>query len=167
MFAPDIMTLLYSEKYLPGVSVFRVYNMVLLLRCTYFGMILNAKGKTKFIFYSSLISLGLNVLLNYVLFQTMGLIGPPIATFISQLIINTVQLAFPSYTINVSFLGIFPWKGLASITVLNFIMGLAFFYTKALISLDVAVGSLSESLILGALWSILYLAILFPSMKKQ
>ena len=40
-FAPEVMTILYSEKYLAGVGVFRIYSLVLLLRCTYFGMILN------------------------------------------------------------------------------------------------------------------------------
>ena len=30
VFAPDVITILYSEKYLPGVGVFRVYSLVLL-----------------------------------------------------------------------------------------------------------------------------------------
>jgi len=40
VFAPEVITILYSAKYLPGVTVFRIYCLVLLFRCTYFGMIL-------------------------------------------------------------------------------------------------------------------------------
>lgn len=71
-FAPEVISLLYSDKYLPGVDVFRVYSLVLLLRVTYFGMILNSIGKTKFIFYSSILALILNVILNYIFYLIFG-----------------------------------------------------------------------------------------------
>lgn len=47
VFAPEAMTFLYSEKYLSGVSVFQIYSFGLMLRCTYFGMILNSIWKNK------------------------------------------------------------------------------------------------------------------------
>ena len=57
VFAPQIMVVLYSEKYLPGTNVFRIYGLVLLWRTTYFGMILNVTGHSKEIMYSSIFSL--------------------------------------------------------------------------------------------------------------
>ncbi|MEI7667881.1 MAG: oligosaccharide flippase family protein, partial [Erysipelotrichaceae bacterium] len=56
MYAPSVISLLYSDKYLPGVDVFRVYSALYIIRFTYFGIILNSIGKTKFVFYSSLFS---------------------------------------------------------------------------------------------------------------
>ncbi|HHX31533.1 MAG TPA: polysaccharide biosynthesis protein [Bacteroidales bacterium] len=166
-FAPDVMTFLYSEKYLSGVSVFRVYNIVLLLRCTYFGMILNAKGKTKFIFYSSIISLGLNVILNYVLYNILGFIGPAIATFLSQLIINLIQLIYTAKIMRISFTKILPWRALGLITSINALLGLVFYNLKILIQLDTIIGNLFESILLGVLWGIIYLFITINKVKKE
>lgn len=166
-FAPDVMTLLYSEKYLSGVSVFRVYNIVLLLRCTYFGMILNAKGNTKFIFFSSIISLILNIILNPILFNIIGFIGPAIATFLSQLIVNYIQLNFTASTINIRFSKIFPWRRLGFITVINILLALIFYQLKNSMKFDRVVGSLFESILLGILWGVIYLIIMRKEIKKQ
>ncbi|OMD89414.1 oligosaccharide flippase family protein [Paenibacillus odorifer] len=167
IFASDVMRLLYSEKYLPGVSVFRVYNLVLLLKCTYFGMILNAKGKTKFIFYSSIISLVLNVVMSYFLFFTFGFIGPAIATFLSQLIIIIIQLNFTAKVVNIRFMKILPWKMLGLITLVNVLLGLLFLELKRISSIDILIGNLLESLLLTVIWGALYFLIFFKEIKKQ
>ncbi|HOJ09932.1 MAG TPA: oligosaccharide flippase family protein [Clostridiales bacterium] len=166
-YAPDLITLLYSEKYLPGVSVFRIYTIVLLLRCTYFGMILNAKGKTKFIFYSSIISLVLNIVFNYILFKAIGFIGPAIATFLSQFIINLVQLIFTAKIVQVRFIKILPWKNIGFITIVNVLLGLLFYHIKYFIRLDIIIGSLFETILLGVLWGVIYLIVFMKEIKKQ
>lgn len=165
VFAPDIITLFYSDKYLPGVSVFRVYNIVLLLRCTYFGMILNAKGKTKFIFYSSIISLLLNVCMNFVFYSIFGFIGPAIATFLSQLIINIIQLIFTSKIMKINFKKIFPWGKVGYITAFNVIIGFIFYNVKRIIGLNYYIGDLFESILLGFLWGGIYLMVFKKEIK--
>jgi len=119
VFAPQVITVLYSEKYLPGVSVFCVFNLVLLLRTTYFGMILNSMGKTKFIMYSSIASLGLNVALNYLCYQLLGFVGPAIATFFSIALVGLAQLYASAKSVHVFFAEIMPWKPLGLITLVN------------------------------------------------
>ena len=42
VYAPEIISILYSSKYLPGVDVFRVYSLLLLLNVTSFNSILNS-----------------------------------------------------------------------------------------------------------------------------
>ncbi|MEH6949354.1 oligosaccharide flippase family protein [Bacillus sp. JJ634] len=167
VFATDVMNFLYSEKFLSGVSVFRVYCLLTLLRFTYFGMMLNAKGKTKFIFYSSIISLGLNIVLSYIMFKSIGFIGPAVATLLSQFIINMIQLVYTAKIIGVNFSKVFPWRSLGLITVVNFILGLLFYKVKIFIPLDSTIGSLFESIILGLLWALLYLSIFLRKIKKQ
>lgn len=124
VFAPQMITIMYSDKYLPGVSVFRIYALVLLLRVTYFGMVLNAVGKTKFILYCSIASLGLNVLLNYVMYLLLGFIGPAVATFISMALVGVLQLQMTSKLIDIKIKDIFPWKKLLNITLMNIVWGL-------------------------------------------
>ena len=84
VFAPQIMEVLYSEKYLPGVNIFRIYSIVLLLRVTYFGMVLNSIGKTKMIFYCSIASLLLNVVFNFLFLYLFGMSGPAIDVYKRQ-----------------------------------------------------------------------------------
>ena len=165
VFAPDVMTLFYSEKYLPGVSVFRVFNIVLLLRCTYFGMILNSKGKTRFIFYSSIASLVLNVILNYVLYYKLGFIGPAIATLLSQATINILQLVYSCRITNIKFKKIMPWNKMTIITVMNLLLGVILYFIKDYILLEKIVGSIIESIILGCIGGLLYLVICFVPIK--
>ena len=112
VYAPQIMTILYSEKYIPGVGIFRVYSAVLLLRVTYFGMILNASGRTKFILYSSIITLLVNIVLDILLYQIMGILGPAVATFLSIFTAQMAQLLSTSRLIGIPLSAIFPWRRL-------------------------------------------------------
>lgn len=167
MLAPEVISLLYSDKYLAGVSVFRIYNIVLLLRSTYFGIILNSIGKTKFIFYSSIISLGLNAILNYFFYLIFGLTGPAIATFVSIAFINILQLAATSKWLNISFRRIFPWRKILIITIINILMGIIFYIFKVNIPLEQVVGEIIESIILGIFWCFFYGIVTLKLIKQM
>lgn len=155
-FAKDVLTLFYSSKYLPGLSVFRVYTLVLLLRCTYFGMILNACGKTKMIFYSSIISLILNAFLNPCFYYLFGMTGPAIATFFSLFIIIVLQLKLTADSMKIIFSQILPWRDLAIISLLNFFLAGFFKVIKDLTHIDMYLGNIQESIVLGIIWAIIY-----------
>lgn len=165
IFAPEVVSLLYSDKYLPGVSVFQIYSLVLLLRFTYFGMILNSMGKTKFIFYSSIASLVLNLLLSYSFYLYFGFIGPAIATLISLLLVQTLQLVATSKSIDIAMKNIFPWWDLGIITSVNILMGLVFLYLKKIIPIQMITGEIVESIILGVIWSCLYFLMMLKKIK--
>mgnify|MGYP001165593912 CR=1 FL=1 len=167
VFAPEFMIVLYSDKYLPGVPVFRVYSIVLLLRCTYFGMILNAKGKTKFIFYSSIISLCLNAILNYALYIFIGAVGLAVATFLSQLIINLTQLFFAAKCLEIKFRKIFPWRELGITSLINMLLAIIFYYVKTRAGFEAFVGEVPESILLGMLWVAIYIAIIYKKVKTN
>lgn len=166
-FAPEVISLLYSNKYLPGVSVFRIYNIVLLFRCTYFGIILNSIGKTKFIFYSSIAALGLNIVLNYIFYRIFGFLGPAIATIISIVAILIFQLIETSKNIDVPLSNIFPWKELGVITIVNIVMGMIFTVIKEIVTLEVFTGDIIESIVLGVLWGVLYIILLYRFIKQK
>lgn len=155
-FAPQVMTFLYSDKYLPGVSVFIVYSLVLLLRTTYFGMVLNAVGKTKMILWSSLISLLLNVVLNFVFYEILGFIGPAIASLISILLVDVLQLCFTCRIMDVTFSTIFPWKDLGQITCVNIIWGICAFCLVHLLGIGVETRDVIFAIILGGVFMLLY-----------
>ena len=138
VFAPQIITILYSEKYLPGVDVFRIYSAVLLLRITYFGMVLNASGKTKFILYSSIITLIVNIILDIALYYTVGILGPAIATFVSILIAQIAQLISTSRLIKIPFISIFPWKKIGVHSILNLAWGICAYFLMHILQAGVS-----------------------------
>lgn len=167
VFAPEVMTVLYSEKYISGTPVFRVYSLVLLLRCTYFGMILNTTGHTKFIFYSSLGSLALNLALNYLFYYLVGFIGPAIASFVSQLFIDILQLIWSARLLKISFSKIFPWKYLAAVLLFNIASAAVFMLLKMVIPLENYVGAVLEAIILGIVWFIFVALLQAKKIKQQ
>ena len=165
VFAPEVISILYSAKYLGGVAVFRVYCLVLLFRCTYFGMLLNATGKTKFILYSSIGSLLLNVVLNYVLYYFFGFIGPALATLLSSLIMQIIQLLYSAITCKIRFRAIFPWANVLCILLLNICAGFIFFMLHRLTTNYV--NSILSAILLSVLWMGIEAVILLKPLKKQ
>jgi O-antigen/teichoic acid export membrane protein len=167
VYAPEVISLLYSDKYLPGVQVFRVYSIVLLLRCTYFGMILNSIGKTKFVFYSSLATLAINVVFSYIFYLLFGFIGPAIATLISIAVVAVAQLIATSHSMNTRFKNILPWNNIGYITIINIFLGILFFYVKKFVMLEIITSKIIESIIGGIIWGGLYIIIMFKLIKNK
>lgn len=166
-FAEDVLAFLYSDKYLPGLPVFRVYILTLIIRCTYFGMILNAYGQTRKIFYCSIINLVLNAALNPVFYHLFGMVGPALATFVSMLIIAFVLLKMTSVVSSIRYTSIFPWKSIIKILLINIAFAFAFWMLKRIIQLDNTIGSFFESLFLGVIWSFCYLLLMKKTIKSR
>ena len=159
-YAEEAMTILYSDKFLPGVSVFRIYTLNLILRCTYFGMILNAYGKTKKIFLCSILSLIFNAVLNPLLYYILGITGPALATFISILLVLLLQLKMTSKEANIPFKKIFPWDKAFVVLATNIMFAVAFYFVKKYVRLDETIGENLESIILGIIWFVLYFIVM-------
>ncbi len=159
-FSGEIITVLYSEKYLPGENVFKVYAFMLLLRVTYFGMILNAYGKTKRILYYTTISLCINAVLNPIMFFLLGMIGPPIATLISQVCVMLLQLSCTAKITNVPFIEVYPWKRVGILCFHNTILAFIFFNAKKMMALDKYIGDGLEAAFLSIVWMGLYFMII-------
>ncbi len=165
-FPNEVISVLYSSKYLSGVSVFRVYNLVLLLRCTYFGMILNASGNTKYVLYSSVIALAVNIVLNPLFYYFLGMVGPAIATFVSLFIIIVFQLKKTERCLGIHITKLFPMKRAGIILVINIFLTIIFIIIKMVIHLEVHIGEMFESLLLAMVWGAIYLIFFLKRMKS-
>ncbi|MEJ5306931.1 MAG: oligosaccharide flippase family protein [candidate division WOR-3 bacterium] len=160
VFAPEIVTLLYSKKYIESVPIFRIYSLLLFLKFTYFGMLLNASGKTKFIFYSSLISLILNLFLNILFIKLIGFIGPAIATLLSLSVVAFFQLIYTSKMIGYSFFKIFKWNTIVKIILVTFLFSIILEILKIFI-LKFKINSYLSFIVLSFLFSIFYFIFVF------
>ena len=167
VYAPQIMTILYSEKYLPGVGVFRVYSAVLLLRITNFGMMLNASGRTKLILYSSVITLIVNVVLDYILYQIIGILGPAVATLISIFAAGFVQLIATSHLIGMPLTAVFPWKRIILHSGINIAWGGSIYLLLKVFNVGVTGREIICCVLSGILVAALYLLIERKCMVKS
>ena len=166
-YAEEVVTILSSAKYLPGVPVFRVYSLNLLLRCTYFGIVLQAYGETKKILQCSILSLILNVILNPLLYYLFGMIGPAIATFLAILLILLLQLHMTARVTEMPFSAVFPWKKAGLILLANAAFAAVFGILKKFLPLQLLIGEIAESLLLGAVWSAAYVAAMYTWIRRD
>lgn len=168
VFAPQVITILYSEKYLPGTNVFRIYSLILLWRTAYFGTILSLYGKTKNILYCSITSMILNVILNYVLYMVLGFTGPAWSTFISVGIVNLLQLKLSANILKIKMGQIFPWRELFKVTIINVILGWGVHLIMQSFQIGTTKKDCAISISIGIIWMAIYFGIIMRKyIKKQ
>lgn len=167
VFAPEIINILYSEKFLTGVSVFRVYSLVLIFRITYFGMILNTLNKTSYVLRTSFLALILNIILNFVFYKLFGFIGPAIATFFVTGIVATMQIWYTSKLVNISFSEIFPWLEILKLGIINIFLACFISISKYILSKIFLNNDFFLSIILGIFWLTIYYLLINKKTKEK
>ena len=111
--APQLMKLLYSNKYTEGIAIFVVYIFVDLLRFTNITLVLSAAGKTKTLMAIGLGAVGCNLVLNTVMYSWFGLIGPAIATLVVTAASGLLMLYFNARSLDTGITEFFDMKYLA------------------------------------------------------
>ena len=165
VFAPQIISLLYSDKYLDGVNVFRIYSLVLSLRVTYWGMMLNAYGKSKTILYTSVISLMSNVILNVICYFAFGFSGPAVATFLSVAVAVVFQLLFTKKETGFTIKNILPVKRLFFVLAVNGIFGVALTLLVEKFVPGTDWKSICVCVVIGFVWFMVYALIMSKRLK--
>lgn len=113
--SPQLLQLLYSEKYADGLDVFRIYILVDMIRFASITLILSAAGKTRLLMGMGLATLGLNAVLNVAFYQIWGLTGPAAATFVASLAMGIVLLCLSARQLEGSLRDFFDGKYLLGI----------------------------------------------------
>jgi len=117
--APEVMRVLFSDKYNDSVHPFRIYLLLLPIRTVTWGPMLMAAGKSSWILSRTGSTLLFNLILSIILVSQLGYIGAAIST-----VAVTYLWAVPYNTIAISKLygfplcKIFPFRDIFVITVL-------------------------------------------------
>ena len=111
--APQLMKLLYSNKYTAALPVFFVYIFVDLFRFANITLVLSAAGKTRTLMLLGLGSLGCNAVLNVVLYRWLDLIGPAIATLLVTMATGIIMLSLGARALDTRVIRLFNWRYLA------------------------------------------------------
>jgi len=166
VFAPQIITFLYSDTYLSGTRIFRIYSLILLLRITYWGMILNAYGKTKQILYNSLICLGVNLILSIILYFFIGFEGPALASLISIAIMSIAQVFSSSRLIKMPVRRIFPWANMLKEFTVCVLTAIIFQFVLRLIGMTTTLKGIVSAIIIGIVWALVYFFVMSKRIKQ-
>lgn len=124
--APQAMELLYSEKYLSGLPVFCIYIIVDIFRFASITLILSASGKTRLLMRFGFAALASNVVLNYLLYQELGIAGPALATLLVSLGLGVAILHFSAKELHSSIRQLFDCRFLLKF-ILECLCGLVVF----------------------------------------
>lgn len=132
--SPQLMELLYTSKYLSGLSIFQVYILVDMIRFTNITMVLSAAGKTKKLMFLSFGALALNALLNIILFRIWGIVGPAIATLITTLVLGLAILSQSAKALEIKPASLFDWKFLLRFAAESLCLTLLLYYLQQWLS---------------------------------
>lgn len=131
--APQLMQLLYSEKYLGGLQVFCIYILVDLLRFANITLILAAAGKTQKLMLLALGNLVINALMNVLLYRMMGVPGPALATLVVTLLSGLLILQLSAKELNADIIRLFDGKKVMVFVIESIVITFAFVTLRKLL----------------------------------
>lgn len=108
--APQAMELLYSEKYLSGLPVFRIYIISDIFHFASITLILTASGRTRLLMRLGFLGLGANLVLNILLYRLLGIAGPALATLLVSLGLGGAILHYSARELHTTIRGLFDCR---------------------------------------------------------
>lgn len=167
VFAEPIMTILYSEKYLVGIDIFRIYSITSLVKITSWGIVLNSTRNTKALLNISISTLICNIILNYLFLWLIGINGMAIATLISEFTGIILKLYSTSKIVNRKIWQLIPYKKLSMILICNIVFAVVVFITyNTFLKIFAEKWYWLITAVIGVVWAVIYLLMMYKPFKK-
>ncbi len=113
--AREIMVTLFSERYAASATPFRVYLLLLPLRCAAYTPMLLALGRGRAVLLGAVADLVLSLCLALLLIPRIGYVGPAVALVVSTYAQSAFYLAVAGRALGTRPRALIPWKALARI----------------------------------------------------
>jgi O-antigen/teichoic acid export membrane protein len=157
--APDLVSLIAESEgnsYEGAVLPFQIYNMIVLLRVTHYGSILQAFGDTKGVMYMSINLIVANIILSVPFTMMWGIVGTALSTFIANLYNWIVILRRIGGHLELPFHKVLPFPFYLKVLSLSGVLGIPVWYSRFYF--------FNEEQVLGGLsWSVFIYLILFAA----
>ncbi len=144
LFAPQILSLLFTDKYLSATPFFRIYTASFVVAMFGAGTILRAIGKTKLSLKAYLISAIISVPLSVFLIQKYSIYGAIAGAMLNMNLPRIFQMIYEAKQLNISMLKLVPLRSIGTILLCTLLPLLpiifASFYFDISIFLSVFVG---------------------------
>lgn len=92
IFAKQVIYLIYTKDYHESVILFQTFLLIGLFRNNFYGSLIVASGKTKFITLYSALSLASNLVFSITVYYFFGIKGIVYGNLLSTIVINSLQL---------------------------------------------------------------------------
>lgn len=122
VFAKQLIDIYLGDQYQGSLWVFVIYNFLLFLRITDYRDLLIAAGKTKVILLTDLSIFIFNVIVNYILISSFGIIGAVIASILSFYALSVLLHYQTAKLIRSSMLSFFEYKKMIRMVMLALIL---------------------------------------------
>ena len=160
IYSEEFMTLFFSSKYKSSAQIFKIYLLGLPCRITIFGVILLSLNLSSYVFKYAIYTFILNLILNYVLINQLGVIGPAVSTIMVTYFIAALQLNRISKEFNYKFYSIFPWKKLIQLMTISILVLLSVYVIDLLVIEKIIVSNaMMQNLIIIVAGSTVYFLI--------
>ncbi len=117
-----IIKTLYTTKYISAVPLFQIYLVLMIRKCFEMGIPIRAMNQNKYFVIGNILSLIVNAILLFVLFNLIGFLGPAIAIVITEITL-AMFLASKIITLyNISLKELLSWNKLLKISLANLIV---------------------------------------------
>lgn len=139
--APELITFLFETEgvsYANAVLPFQLYNLIVLIRVTHYGSILQAFGDTKGVFYFSLNLLTANVLLSVPMTIYFGIVGTALGTLIANLYNWLLILRRIGGHMELPFWKVLPFPFYGKVLALSLSIGAVMFTVKEYLLINIA-----------------------------
>jgi O-antigen/teichoic acid export membrane protein len=124
VFAPDLISLLFSERYADSALIFRIYLLGLLPKLAWYGPTLVSLGANRAPLYGSLLAVSCNAALSYLLLQWLDWIGPALAGVLTGHLLLLYYLRLLGRRLDVPSHRVLPLAALARILGVSLAAGL-------------------------------------------
>ena len=115
LFTPQIIDLVFSDKYHAAIPFFRLYLFTFIFGMIGAGTILRAIGKTKYSMYSFGITTVICIPITYFFIQYYGIWGAITSAMINTILPKLLQVISECRVLNYSLRDYFPWRNICKI----------------------------------------------------
>lgn len=135
--AYDFITVLFGHEYEAAVIPFQIYTMIILMRVTYYGSILQAFGDTKGVFYISLNLLIANIILSVPFTLLWGINGAAFSTLLANVYNWVVVLKRIGGHMEISPVKVLPFPYYLRVLALSAFSGILTWMARSFIYYDI------------------------------
>lgn len=121
LFAEDIISFLYTEKYIEATPFFRIHVLTVLLTFLGAGTVLRATGNTKYTFRANLYAAIIYVPLVFALIKLYGIWGAIISSVFGNLLPRFFKIGFELKLMNARFVDYFPLRQIGKMFIYSLI----------------------------------------------
>ena len=151
-YADVFIETVFTEAYLPGVPVFKIYLLFVVRECFDVELALRVMNRNSYFLVGNLFMLFLNVGLMFVLFHWLGLVGPALAFVIAN-VVAAIYLGRQVMRFSeLSLRELFPWNQIGMILV-GCILGLPILWVGEYVEVNDVV----RAIVFSGLYGLFYL----------